>query len=261
VGFLDRIEKNKGKPPRMFIYGGEKLGKSTFVAQCPGIIFLPTESGLDAILEDVPPQLDSLDEIRAAITELIEEEHTFQAVAIDTLTGLERLIHADILSKDRAKTITAACGGYGGGYVRAAEILREILAGLDVLRDKRGMAVFLIGHAVSKTFANPEGPAYDRWQPRGHDAFVNLAIEWADLVGYIGYKERIGTDEQDSKGRVIAKGILGESGTQRVLRLDGGPACRAGSRWLMPREIPLDWNHFAAELSSARKFGTQSGGN
>lgn len=252
MGFLDRIEKNQGKPPRVFLYGGEKLGKSTFVAECPGVVFLPTENGLDAILENVPPKLETLDEVRGAIGELLNADHDFQAVCLDTTTGLERLIHADIMEKERVTSIVKACGGYGNGFTVAAEKLRDILEGFDALRDQRGMAIFLIGHSAAKNFNNPEGPAYDRWQPRGHEAFTSLIIEWADVVGFVGYRERIGAEEADKKKRVVAHGIGGAEGTQRIIRLDGGPSCRSGSRFKLPRELPLDWSKFQEELQKAQ---------
>ena len=248
MSFLDRIEKNKNKPPRMFIYGGEKIGKTTFVSQCPGVIFLPTESGLDAILDDVPPALETYEEVRDAIGDLLEMDHTYQAVAIDSLTGLERLIHAHILREERAKTITAACGGYGAGYIKAAEMLRDILAGLDALRNRKGMGIFLIGHAVAKAFNSPDGPGFDRWIPRGHEAFINLAIEWVDVLGFAAFRERI----VDQNGRSVAKGFVGETGNQRVLRLDGGPSCRAGSRYKLPAEVPLDWSEFQNAFSKRK---------
>mgnify|MGYP000894690996 FL=1 len=253
MGFLDRIKKNQTLPPRVFLYGGEKLGKSTFVSQCPGVIFLPTESGLDSILEDIPPKLESYEDVRAAIKELLTLDHDYQAVAIDTTTSLERLIHAHIMQIDRVKSIVKAAGGYGNGYAMAVEMLRDILEGLDALREEKGMAVFLIGHSITKSFANPEGPAYDRWQPRGHENFNSLIIEWADIVGFVGYRERVGLEENDKTKRTVAHGIAGENGTQRVIRLDGGPSCRAGSRYKLPREIPLDWGRFEAELSKAMK--------
>jgi hypothetical protein len=256
MSFLKSIKKTANLPPRMFIYGGEKLGKSTFVSQCPGVVFIPTESGLNNILAETPPKLTSYEEVKSAINELITQEHDYKAVALDTTTTLERLIHQAIMEKDRVTSIVKAAGGYGNGYVIAAEMMRHILDGLDILWERKNMAIFLIGHAVSKNFANPEGPSYDRWQPRGHENFNSLIIEWADIVGFVGYRERVGAMEADKGRRTIATGIEGDQGNvQRVLRLDGGPTCRAGSRLKMPKEMPLDWTRFTEELAKAKNTG------
>ena len=45
---LEKIHTGK-KPPRIMLYGTEGIGKSTFAAQAPSPIFLPTEDGLGEI--------------------------------------------------------------------------------------------------------------------------------------------------------------------------------------------------------------------
>ena len=37
------------RPPRIVLYGTHGIGKSTFAAQAPNPVFIPTEEGLDAI--------------------------------------------------------------------------------------------------------------------------------------------------------------------------------------------------------------------
>ena len=43
---------------------------------------------------------------------------------------------------------------YAKGYVFALDAWREVLAGLDALRNDRGMQVILIAHAAVEKFAN-----------------------------------------------------------------------------------------------------------
>ena len=45
------------EPPRITIYGGAGVGKSTFAAGAPNAIFLPTEDGIGVIGADRFPLL------------------------------------------------------------------------------------------------------------------------------------------------------------------------------------------------------------
>ena len=80
------------RPPRIMVYGGHGLGKTTFGAGAPSPIFIPTEDGLGVL--DVPafPLATSLTAIMEAIGALYAEPHDYQTVVVDSLDWADDLI-------------------------------------------------------------------------------------------------------------------------------------------------------------------------
>ena len=228
-------------PPRLLIYGVEGVGKSTTASQAPRPIFIPTEDGLDQISCDSFPLAKSYRDVIGALTALHQEEHSYQTVVLDSLDWLERLIWDEICREFGVRSIEKADGGYAKGYTHALTPWREVLAGLDALRNQRGMAVILLAHAKVEKFEDPESAAYDRYSPRLHKHASALLVEWADAVLFATRKYR--TESEDAgfnRTRTIAV-PLGAEGGERVLRTVGGPACIAKNRFSLPAELPLSW--------------------
>jgi len=165
-------------PPRILMYGTEGIGKSTTASQAPKPIFIPTEDGLDQIDCASFPLAQRFDEVVSAISALYSEEHDYQSVVIDSLDWLERLIWDDVCREYGVKSIEKADGGYAKGYTHALTQWREVLNGLDALRNERGMAVILLAHAKVEKFEDPESVAYDRYSPRLHKHAAALVTEW-----------------------------------------------------------------------------------
>ena len=249
MGLMEKVRVGKAvRPPRIVIYGGEGIGKSTWAATIPGVVFIPTESGIDNISCASFPLCSSLRDVINAIDALSMETHSYKGVVIDTATSLERLIHDDLLQTTKCASIEMVGGGYGKGYAMAAEKFRSVLSRLDLLRSEQGMASIVIAHGRAESFADPEGPAYDRWAPRLHKAIGSQLVEWADIVGFACRRQRT----MDAGGRTVARPI-GSEGGDRILRTQGGPSCVAKSRYeKIPAEVPLDWLAMAPYFGGAK---------
>ena len=65
---------------------------STTAAQAPKPIFIPTEDGLDQIDCHSFPLAHSLADVQGALQALLQEEHNFETVVLDSADWLERLI-------------------------------------------------------------------------------------------------------------------------------------------------------------------------
>jgi hypothetical protein len=223
------------------IYGTEGIGKSTTASQAPKPIFVQTEDGLDQIDCHSFPRARTYPEVVAALSELYSEKHRFETVVIDSLDWLERLIWDAVCQDYGVKSIEKADGGYAKGYTHALTQWREVLDGLDALRNERGMAVVLLAHAKVEKFEDPESVAYDRYSPRLHKHAAALVTEWCDAVLFATRKFR--TESEDAgfnRTRSIAV-ALGTDGGERVLRTVGGPSCVAKNRYSLPAELPLSW--------------------
>ena len=255
-------------PPRLVIYGPEKVGKSTFFAgglvngvvqaAAPKPIFIRTEDGLNGLDVDAFPLAETYGQVIEAITALAQDDHDFQTVVLDSADWLERLIHQYViqlchLEVRGAKTMETAHGGYGKAYSIALNYWREILAGLDFLNKQKGMVVGVIAHSQVVSFNDPLAEPFDMWETKLHKpgkgtGARDLLSEWADVIGFAqreGYVRRQDTTD----GKQVARGIS-VKGKSNKLHLVGSPGFVAGNRYGLPDAIHLNWSAFADALAT-----------
>ncbi len=238
---LDQIHSGKQPAPRrLTLYGVHGVGKSTFGAMAEQPIFIPTEDGLADIECDKFPLAKAYSDVLAALAELYTEDHSYKTIIVDSLDWLERLIWADVCQKRGVENIEDI--GFAKGYVFALTQWREVLEGLDALRNERGMMVILIAHAKIERFDNPETDSYDRYSPRLHKLASALVQEWADEVLFATYRVHTKTTDQGFD----RKRVQGIGTGERIIRTTERPAHVAKNRLNLPDEIPLDCRVYAA---------------
>ena len=216
----------ENKPPRILLYGTHKIGKSTFAAMGPNPIFIPTEDGLTTI--DVPhfPLAQSLDDVWEYMNKLISENHQYKTVVIDTIDWMENLIWKEVCKVGQKEKIEDF--GYGKGYVNALIYWDKFINGLNKLRAK-GMAIILLAHSEIKIYNPPDNEAYDRYQIKLHQKAATKLEEWVDAILFLHKKVYV-----DNK-----KAMEGEI----VIFTESCPAWRAGNRYGLPKEIPVNFNN------------------
>lgn len=224
-------------PPRLFIYGQEKIGKTTFAAGADRPIVIQTEEGAHELGVPRFPLAKSLEDVAKAIKALATEEHDFGTVVLDSADWLEALIHASVCTDLGVNNISDV--DYGKGYTAAAAKWRQVLDSLDGLRAK-GMAVVIIGHAEVKRFDDPTTDGYDRFQPKLHKHAAALVTEWSDAIMFACLE----TFVKKEKGLSGAKEVKAKTSGRRVLRTTGAPAYVAGNRYGLPETIDLTWAAF-----------------
>ena len=252
MSLLESITRGKeNKPPRIFLYGQEGVGKSCTAAQAPNPIFIQTEDGLDEINTAKFPLAHSLNDVLNALAALRDEQHDFRTVVLDSADWLERLIWDKVCQDFGVRSIEKADGGYGKGYVHALTYWRQIVSLLNDLRNVRGMIVIVIAHSKVERFEDPENAAYDRYTPRLHKSATSLLCEWVDAVLFATKRFRVSREEGTGfqGDRAIATAI-GANGGERILRTVGSPACIAKNRFNLPAEIPLSWQAFMDAYAS-----------
>ena len=232
----------KQAPRRVLLYGVQGIGKSSFGAQAPDAVFLPTEDGLDDVECNSLPLVTSYNDFMASLASLYTEDHEYQTLVVDSLDWLERLIWEEFCSSRRIQSIEDL--GYGKGYVLAIELWRKTLDGLAALRNHRGMMIVLIAHSKVETFKNPEGDDFDRYMPKLHKTAAAILQEWCDEVIFATYKTYT-KEAGKSFGKTVAKGI-GTGG--RVMRTTERPSHQAKNRLNMPDELPFLWDSYAQFL-------------
>ena len=174
----------------MLLHAMQKWGKTSFAAQAPDPIFLMTrgEDGLETLIktnqiketahfeDQATTWLDTL----LAVQELVVMEHPYKTFILDTLNGAERLAHEHVCQKtfygDWEKF-----DAFGRGINLAQEEILKLIQHLDRLREK-GMSIILLCHSQVKTFNNPEGPNYDRWEPVLAKQTWAIFDRWVDMI-------------------------------------------------------------------------------
>lgn len=244
MSLLNSITSGKeNTPPRLLIYGQEGTGKSTVASQAPNPIFMQTEDGLAQIDCSKFPLAKNFKEVISELEAVLNEEHTFQTLVIDSLDWLERLIWDDVCREFGVRSIEKADGGFGKGYIHALTQWRKVVDLLDQIRSRRNMIVILVAHSKIERFEDPENAAYDRYSPRLHKQAASLISEWVDAILFVTRKMRV--DRENNKATPI-----GADGGDRIMRTQGSPAVVAKNRYSLPAELPLSWKAFVEAVGA-----------
>jgi len=239
---LKSIQKSTASAaPRIMLYGVEGIGKTTFASQAPNPVFILTEDGLGSLQVNHFPLCKSSDDVMTAIGSLYTDKHDYRTVVIDSLDWLEAIIQNEIETKFDAKDLA-----YGKGAIIAAQKWREVLDGLNALRNDKGMIVILLAHTTIKRFDSPEVEPYDRYQPKLQERSNAVVREWADAVLFANYKtivkkDAVGFNQTNNRG--ISTG-------ERLLYTSERPAYMAKNRYAMPETIPFTWDDFTNAIGN-----------
>ena len=242
---LSSISKTKRlRAPKIVIAGPGKIGKTTFAASAPNSIGIRTEDGADAVDAMAFPLATQLSQIYEAISTLLTEEHNFQYVWLDSLDWTEPLVYQHVCKQNGWTSIEQP--GFGKGYIAAADEWRNLLSGFEALRSERNMGVVMIAHDKIKRIEDPLTEGYDSHVLKLHDRNAALTMEWADVIGYCGY--RVFTSKVDAGfgNKETKANTTGE----RILHVEPHPAHCGGSRFGL-RNMPLDWSAFQTAMNNS----------
>lgn len=246
---LSSITKGKRlRAPRVIVYGPGFIGKTTFASSAPNSIGIITEEGLDNIDASKFPLAASFNDVLSAITTLINEQHDYQSVFVDSLDWLEPLILNQVCAEYKANNIEDI--PYGKGYIMADDLWRYFFGQLDVLRDKRNMTVICLAHDQINKVKNPAlQDDYDSYSLKLNKRASAIAIEWADVLGFAAHE--VLTRAVDNGGGLKQKKEIKAITTgARKLHINPNPAYVAGNRYGMPDTL-LQWQAFQSGITAA----------
>ena len=233
ISLADIHETTATLPPRVLVHGQEGVGKTTLASKFPEPVFLPTEDGVPAGLRlQSFGLLSSYGEVRESLAALGSEPHDFRTAVLDSVDKLEALVWADVCASNGWPSIEAP--GYGRGYVIADRWWKDLLAGLDWLRRKRGMTVVLLAHSAIETVNDPRAPAYTSYQLRLHKRARGLVQDEMDAIFFLATDVHVVSEDLGfAKKRNRADGSA-----SRFLFCEGRPAFVAKSRFDLSAKIP-----------------------
>lgn len=246
----------------------EGWGKTSFAAHMPKPIFLQSrgETGLETLIDsgqlsETPhfPECQSWPEVLGAIQLLIDQEHEFRTLVVDTVNGAERLCHEHVCARDfNGDWTDGGFMGYHRGFEVSLADWRQLLSALDELRATKRMNVVLLCHTRVKPFRNPEGADFDRYSPDMNEKTWSLTHKWADVVLFGNFSTTVvgkrGKEETDPSKR--GKGTGGQA---RVLYTVRTAAYDAKNRIGLPHEIEMGdspaqaWASYLTAVKAARE--------
>jgi hypothetical protein len=233
---LSSIRKARGATsPLALFYGVAGVGKTALAAEAPSPIFIRT--GGENFPAELAGKVDEFPETNdfasfvAAIGSLLNEDHDFKTLVIDSLSGVEFLIWAEACRRGGWQTIEDP--GFGKGYVAASSLWKDILDGLRALRAEKGMAIVLIGHTEIGRFDSPTTDPYSRYRVGLHKRAADEVEEACDLIAFINYRTTLKKADVGFNKTVTHA----EGGGARVIYTEERPGFIAKSRYGMPSEI------------------------
>ena len=217
---------------RLFVYGPEGIGKSTFAAELPDPVFIDVEGGTNQLPVARMPRPTSWAMLMSEIQAVRDGDVPCSTLVIDTADAAEKLCISSVCANNGVTGIEKM--PYGKGYVFVKEDWCRML---DLLSEviERNINVVLLGHSRLDKFERPdESGAYDRFSPKLIDSkrasVAAVTKEWSDAVLFLDYKIYVEEDNGKAKAR----------GGKRVIRTTHHPCWDAKNRFGLPDEMPLN---------------------
>lgn len=228
------------KPMRIVMYATDGVGKSTFASNAPAPIFIGAEDGTAQLDVQRMPDIGGWADIIDALGELEQGGHDFQTVVLDTADWAEPMCWAH-LCKNRG-WLDIEDPGFGKGFNAALDEWRILLSRFERL-SARGMTVIILAHCVVRTFKNPAGDDFDRYEMALNGKASGLLRQWADAVLFAQHETFAVKESKKSKAKGVSSGA-------RIIQTQRTAAWDAKNRYDLPEELPLDWAAFAEAVAS-----------
>lgn len=215
------------KSEKIVLYAPEGWGKSTWAANAESPVFISTEDGLRRVRDAADkkpkafPEPETWQDLFDAVETLRQSQHEFKSLVLDTVDWTETLCHQFICKRDGKSSIEDY--GYGKGFMIAFDEWKRLVMVLDALRRERSMNVILLAHLGIRTFNNPAGENYDRYELKSDKRISALIKEWSDCVLFGNYDVAVDVKKGQSKGKAY--------GGERVIYANHTAAWDAKNRY------------------------------
>lgn len=263
IDYLAAAKRPEPKPPMITLVGSAGTGKTTLAALFPSPIIIPTEDGTavfenwdesiqPAVMPRVPrAQQDGAGNVtrssRAVLSEmldqLIQQEHGYKTLVIDSVTSLAGLYEAEIAMRDGVGNAADAAGGYHKGFLELAAWHADTIYKCEQLRAVKKMGIVFIAHTGIKKMRNrPDAAAdYSVFSLDMDNQALSVYVAQSDAVLYLKQEELVSGAEIDRKGRQTKFGRIKQTGERTLITAADGQTgyVNAKNRYNMPATLPV----------------------
>lgn len=210
MSLLEAIGKPEKRPLIGTVIGEAGVGKNSFAATFSKPIFIRAEDGVGrqsskVETPDAFPVVRKADDVFQQLLALLNEDHAYETLVVDSTTALDTIFTNDILEKDNAKTLARALGGYGAGYDMLASMHGRVRKAAGLLNQRKNMTVWFLAHAALEEMRLPDKDDYLRYSLRLSKKALTFFIDDVDLVGHIRLQSALRGDDEERK-RIISNG-------------------------------------------------------
>jgi hypothetical protein len=237
-----------GKSPLILtICGDAGSGKTSLAATFPNPFIIRTQGEAmprDIATDKAPKGLAPLGGKRAKVGDvdiwdeselfdqlmaLLREDHDFQTLIVDSVTGLEALFVDNILAVQppKQRTMNSAGSGYGSAWDMVAAKHSRVKKAAELLRDRKGMNVVFICHVDVNRMDPPEGEAYTKYDLQLHKKTAPIYTNNVDVVGMV---------KQET---IVMEGGKAKSTGARLLSVAMTPANVSKNRLGIEKDLPV----------------------
>lgn len=235
--YLNQLTKGPIKLPYFgVLYGVESVGKTTFGDNLPDVVFVGPEKTARINGTRFPRPKDWQD-FKEQLKDLQDADYKFKSLCVDSLDHLEQMLFEHMKQVEKKTAVEDCGGGYGKWVGLAQRHWLEVIALLEVLRDKKGMNILLLAHYQVKQFNDPlTALPYDRYQMKLNDKCAAIIREVVDFVFFANFKSSsYSKDANAKKGRGLSDG-------GRVVYTEKRASHDAKNRFSMPPELEFDYS-------------------
>lgn len=228
MSLLQGATSQSSKQPLIVtICGDAGSGKTSLASTFPNPFIIRTSG--EAVPRDIEKAPDGLTPLGSKKTQdglwdeaelfdqlkaLLQDEHDYKTLIIDSVTGLEALFVANIIDAQpaRQKTMNAAGSGFGSAWDTVTGKHGRIRKAAELLRERRGMNVVFIAHVEVDRVDPPDSEAYSKYNLQLHKKTAPVYINNSDIVGFI---------KQDT---TVMEGGKAVTSDERLMIVDMTPA-------------------------------------
>ncbi|MBP3707138.1 MAG: ATP-binding protein [Clostridia bacterium] len=212
----------------VFIYGGNRTGKTTNATKAPKPLVLACERGLNAIGGIKYFPIEKWLDIDALVDQLVEnkdeiiKQDLYRTIIIDGIDKFCEYADTYLCNMYNVRSIGDGNRGYGL-WKEYGNLMSKLITKLT----NCGFTVIFIGHDTEKEYGEGKS-AYIKIVPRGDKRAWEPICDIADIIGY---------------ARVI------EDGKPANLYIEESPSYVAGSRFKFLTPIIEDWSYEKLDIA------------
>lgn len=211
MSFLKQVAERSAaaKDPLVVTIAGEAgTGKTNMAATFPKPFFVMVENGLKSIPEGERPDasiIPDVDFFWKVMHALLEEDHDYKTIVIDSVTKLEDVFIQHVIDNDpkKPKSINQAAGGYGAGTAAVGAMHLRLRKLCEAIKVKHGCNIVFIAHANVENIDLPDADPYMRYSVRLGKQSIAPYRDDVDVVGFLRQKMYLeGSDDDRIKKAV-----------------------------------------------------------